>query len=144
MPILSHSAGMCTEETKNKCSCYTENKRHWYYSIRHWVLEKMWKKEFGKLLIIRLLHYGTVTAHGHLRHGLNWMHAHLLFHKKEINKWIKKDSVLHLLIDGFIAVPSCHCLQHAAQETAVTARLVLSTARHRVDDIGEDLRKGWQ
>lgn len=48
----------------------------------------------------------------------------------------------HLLVDGFIAVPSCHGLQHAAEEPAVSPRLVLCTARHCVDNIREHLKKG--
>lgn len=62
--------------------------------------------------------------------------------KKKEKRNRKKRKTAHLLIDGFIAVPSCHCLQHAAQKTAITPGLVLCTACHRVDDIREHLKEG--
>lgn len=40
----------------------------------------------------------------------------------------------HLLVDGAVAVPAGHCLQHAAQEASVAVRLVLRAAGHGVDD----------
>lgn len=47
---------------------------------------------------------------------------------------------IYLFVDGAVAVPPGHRLQHAAQEAAVATSLVLRTAGHRVDDVREHLR----
>lgn len=52
----------------------------------------------------------------------------------------KEDSRIgHLLIDCTVTVPAGHRLQHAAEEAAITVRLILCTAGHRVNYSGEHL-----
>lgn len=46
----------------------------------------------------------------------------------------------HLLIDGAVAVPTGHRLQHAAEEASVAMGLILRTAGHGVNDGGEHLQ----
>lgn len=53
--------------------------------------------------------------------------------------WGRHSRATHLLVDGAVAVPARHRLQHAAEEAAVAVRLVLRAAGHRVDDGREHL-----